>query len=170
MVSHSKKVYKPRQDAFYVSHNLTSVYHHLHSNPPLQRRSEPAPSTRLPLLHGQGFSIRHLHTGFARCGLRRAAQGNGTKILTRLTGSWLTSLPMNHQDNYVVSFSVYIGCGVEVEVPQGGCGAGETQRLCRDQRGGRLISRSSGGVRLARGGLLRGSWDGTDTVNQGGSR
>ena len=36
MVSHSKKVYKPRQGAFYDFHNLTSVYHHhLHSNPPL---------------------------------------------------------------------------------------------------------------------------------------
>ena len=36
MVSHSKKVYKPRQDPFYVFHNLTSVYHHhLDSNPPL---------------------------------------------------------------------------------------------------------------------------------------
>ena len=53
---------------------------------------------------------------------------------------------------------------------RGRCGAGATQRLCRHWRGGRMISRSSGGVRLARGGLLRGSWDGTDTVNQGGSR
>ncbi|KIK03966.1 hypothetical protein K443DRAFT_441621 [Laccaria amethystina LaAM-08-1] len=119
MVSHSKKVYKPRQDPIYVFHNLASVYHHLHSNPPLQRRSEPAPSTRRPLLHRQGFYIRHLHTGFARCGPRRAAQGNGTTLLTRLTGSWLTSLPMNNQGNYVVSFSVYIGCGVEVEVHTG---------------------------------------------------
>ena len=116
-----KKVYKPRQDASYVSHNLTSVYHHLHSNPPLQSRSEPAPSIRHPLLrvHLQGFNNRHLHAGFARCGPRRAAQGNGTKLLTRLTGSWLTSLAMKVQGNYVVSFSVYVGCCVEVEVRTG---------------------------------------------------
>ena len=120
-VSHSKKVYKPRQDASYVSHSLTSVYHHLHSNPPLQSRSEPAPSIRHLLLrvHLQGFDNRHLHAGFARCGPRRAAQGNGTKLLTRLTGTWLTSLAMKCQGNYVVSFSVYVGCCVEVEVRTG---------------------------------------------------
>ena len=33
-----------------------------------------------------------------------------------------------------------------------------------------LAEYKSGGVRLARGGLSRGSWDGTDTVNQGRSR
>ena len=111
-VSHSKKVYKPRQDASYVSHNLTSVYHHLHSNPPL--RSRPAPFTRHPLLHLRRFDTQHLHASFARYGPRRAAQGNGTKLLTRLTGSWLTSLAKNLQGNYVVSFFVYVRCGVEV--------------------------------------------------------
>ena len=94
MVSHSKKVYKPRQDAFYVFHNLTSVYHHFHSYPTLQPRS--APSTRHPLFRLQRFDIQHLRVGFARYGPRRAAQGNEAKLLIRLTGSWLTSLDNNY--------------------------------------------------------------------------
>jgi hypothetical protein len=55
--------------------------------------------------------VRHLHTGFPRYGPRRAAQGNGTRSLTRLTGFWLISLAVSYQGNYVVSFSVWCGGG-----------------------------------------------------------